>query len=55
MKYSNKHSKETVGDMAIHALGIGFAAGLISFIYMGVFGHKLPSLEFEGPFFRKKE
>jgi hypothetical protein len=39
--------KETNKDMAKHALYIGVAA----FVYMGMFGHGLPT-KLRGPFFK---
>ena len=39
---------ESTRDMALHAVMIGVAA----FVYMGVFGHGLPT-EFRGPFFEE--
>jgi len=38
---------DTIQDMAKHAVFIGVGA----FLYMGVFGHGLPT-ELRGPFFR---
>jgi len=39
---------ESTQDMAKHAIIIGIGA----FVYMGVFGHGLPT-EFRGPFFKE--
>ncbi len=43
---------ESIRDMAIHSAVIG----TLSFLYMGIFGHKAPTKSNlkKGPFFRKK-